>query len=454
MKQSLFWRIWFLTATAIIVSAMLFLVVFSLFANQFIYNSQLNAFTNSVEEIRLQVEDTDTLDETFINEVLFDYEQRGFSFMIINNDIYLKYPIPGIIVDASETESHLFYQINTNRGPLIQSLDKSTTLIENIPINNAELLVYYPISFGTSDMRSMFETILPLFAVISLIVATIVSLLYSLYFRKRIKGIQLMLEEMATLTYEPPQEAFEGDEIEQLKVNIIVMYERLRQTLEQLQNEIDVVKRFENDRLLFMRGSIHELKTPLMIMMTQSKNAIEASESDKELLTMLYSKMEAMNKLINEVLALSKVEDIKSLEPINITEVITEVLAEYEYMISDKMISLTKDDTPIYANLSLSAAKKIVSNLLSNAVKYVPNGGEIVIEHRDQTIVFRNTVQNNLQLDMNRILEPFVSFDNDDDSELSGSGLGLYIVATFLTHYNLTYDCYLEDNWFIFNIHL
>jgi len=216
----------------------------------------------------------------------------------------------------------------------------------------------------------------------------------------------------------------------------------------------DITSRSQLDdmRRDFISNASHELRTPLTVMsgyieFLQHK----ADEITKVPLDKVQQQIERMNKIIEELIELAKLEsatdvdhtarvDLKSL----LNEIYNEALAldKNQHHI-ELVIEEAADNNPAFdLHGSHEELRTAFSNLLTNAIRYTPDGGDIKL--------FSNTHDNGLSIGVQdsgigikyehipRLTERFYRVDEGRSREQGGTGLGLAIVRHVLDRHNAT----------------
>jgi two-component system phosphate regulon sensor histidine kinase PhoR len=152
----------------------------------------------------------------------------------------------------------------------------------------------------------------------------------------------------------------------------------------------DVTRRKEIDEAKsnFVSTVSHELRTPL----TSIKNAISIIErcdlSDirvPKFVTIANRNIDRLEKLINEILAFSKLENGKmsmSFEPVDLKSISHDVIVNIQQLAVNKSIEIHEnipDNLPkVYADFG--RLEQVLTNILDNAIKFTPENGIIIIE--------------------------------------------------------------------------
>jgi len=147
--------------------------------------------------------------------------------------------------------------------------------------------------------------------------------------------------------------------------------------------------------------------------------------------------IEELDELIGRILELSKLDIHEStlrLEPLNVSDLMEELLERFEPVMAHKNLSIIKELISEYIisgdGQSLYTA---FLNILDNAVKYSPENGRIIIKmtggNDALNISLTNTFEALPERDLEKIFEPFY---RSETSNASGSGLGLSISSKII----------------------
>jgi two-component system phosphate regulon sensor histidine kinase PhoR len=188
----------------------------------------------------------------------------------------------------------------------------------------------------------------------------------------------------------------------------------------------------------FVSNASHELRTPL----TNIRGYLEAMQDaqkegappDPTFLSIAHSNALRMDRLIEDLLELSRAESGKSpleLETVSLRDFLERAAAMHREAAkaAEKAVTVSGEDVPLRADLrKLTLA---VSNLLDNAVKYGKEGGHITLEGRSAEggclIEVTDDGPGIPSEHLPRIFERFYRVDKGRSRELGSTGLGLSI---------------------------
>jgi len=206
-------------------------------------------------------------------------------------------------------------------------------------------------------------------------------------------------------------------------------------------HDITELKKTERVRKDFVANVSHELRTPL----TSIKGFVEAlrdgaindPEKSLQFLSIISQHADRMNKIVTDLLQLSRIESkdfLLKIEPFLVRELLDEVFSTLKSSSEEKSqileASLPSPDLKVLADRHWIT--QALTNLVDNAIKYTPEKGKIRIEAKDKGESVEIAVIDNgigiPQKDLPRIFERFYRVDKGRSRESGGTGLGLSIV--------------------------
>lgn len=203
--------------------------------------------------------------------------------------------------------------------------------------------------------------------------------------------------------------------------------------------DLTPVRRLEAVRRDFVANVSHELKTPLTII----GGFAETLASDdppparrKEFAEMIRSNAQRMQRLVDDLLDLSRIESggwVPNPTVADVRVVAAEIAGQLRQSADDKGISLeiTVDNSASHAHADRTALRQILANLLENAVRHTAGGTVSVRTKREAGGVYVEVADTGPGIPaehLPRVFERFYRVDTGRARASGGTGLGLAIV--------------------------
>jgi two-component system sensor histidine kinase VicK len=230
--------------------------------------------------------------------------------------------------------------------------------------------------------------------------------------------------------------------------NIIGLSKILRDITEKKQEETR-----KND---FIAMVSHELKTPLTSMKAFVQLLLSRANKDGDAfrinaLTRANAQVKKMTVMIQDFLSLARLEDGKislNKELFALHPVMKDIAEDAQYISTSHQVILKDcEDITLYADQDKIG--QVLMNLLSNAIKYSPKGGNIIIgceKQADKVKIFVSDEGVGVRKeDQKRLFERFYRSRNESVKNVSGFGIGLYLVSEILRYHDTKIEVESEE---------
>lgn len=275
--------------------------------------------------------------------------------------------------------------------------------------------------FGIVDGSRLERLPLFLFAVISIFVGTILSIIFSKLPLAPIRKIMAATDQIA-----------EGDYTVRLHLRGPEEFRTLSDKFNHMAEEIGSVEMLRSD---FVNTFSHEFKTPIVSIRGFAKalkwDDLSAKERD-EYLDIIIGESERLADLSTNVLYLSKIEQqtiLTDRRRFNLSEQIRLVIVLLDKKLSEKQLEISFDCREFFLIGNEEMLQQVWINLLDNAIKFSPTHGMIEIRIKkidDQiSITISNQGEEIPPAATVRIFEKF--YQGDSSHTIKGNGLGLAI---------------------------
>ncbi len=201
----------------------------------------------------------------------------------------------------------------------------------------------------------------------------------------------------------------------------------------------------------FISDASHELKTPLAVIEANA-DVLESNIGKSKWMEYIQSEIASMDKLINNLLFLAKVENVKELkekENFDLTQEVKMTASMFESMAYERKVKIEdKIDENVSFNGNKEDIKQVLSVLIENAIMHTKENGKIVVELNKEkgTTVLQvsNEGKEIPKEEREKIFERFYRVDKSRNRKEKRYGLGLAIAKSIVVEgYNgkIGVDC-------------
>ncbi|NIK66911.1 ATP-binding protein [Paenibacillus sp. BK720] len=205
--------------------------------------------------------------------------------------------------------------------------------------------------------------------------------------------------------------------------------------------DVTAIRRLERMRSEFVANVSHELKTPIAAVKgfaeTLLGGAVNDEETARSFLQIIYDESDRLNRLIGDILALSKIESKRVplyFSPVEMDSFMTKTVTMMESEAAKKSIKLQLEmEHGLYVEADEDRLRQIMMNVIANGINYTPEGGKVSvniasIDEDHIRIQISDTGIGIPKKDLPRIFERFYRVDKARSRSSGGTGLGLSIV--------------------------
>lgn len=213
-------------------------------------------------------------------------------------------------------------------------------------------------------------------------------------------------------------------------------------------NDVTHLEQAGQMRRDFVANVSHELRTPLTALMgfieTLRGPARDDAAARERFLGIMAEEAGRMNRLIGDLLSLSRVEGeerVRPKEEVDLTAELLSTMKSLEQLAAENAVELKLDapKEPVMLTGDRDQLRQVATNLIENGIKYGGSGGRIQLRlsesPRDPAIrapgVRLQVIDYGQGIDprhLPRLTERFYRADSHRSRELGGTGLGLAIV--------------------------
>lgn len=329
------------------------------------------------------------------------------------------------------------------------SKPKKKSIIVGIPIiKNEEMIGTVLI---TSPLAPIEETIsilkkqLSIITFVSLIIGSILALLFAKHFTKPILKIT-----------ETSRKIAKGDFNANVHLNLKDEIGTLGDTINNMAKQLGQIEKFRRE---FIANTSHELKTPISLIRAYSELAkdevIENNVTNTEYLQVIIDESNRLNNMVEDILYLSKMESgyyKLDFQDFSLTETIRSVIDKLSFFASKKNIQLNFEfnKEQIFAYGDKQKIHQVLYNVINNAINHSFENDQVTIRIITIKDIIRvEIIDNGIGIpreDLPYIWDRFYKVDKSRKRDDSGTGLGMAIVKNILEAHNYTYGIESETN--------
>jgi PAS domain S-box-containing protein len=204
----------------------------------------------------------------------------------------------------------------------------------------------------------------------------------------------------------------------------------------------------------FLTIMAHELRTPLTALLGNAQLLLRRAQRgnldmDRVLrnVQVIANQAERLNQLVLLQLDISRLHTGKlqiSPTPLDIGELVRRIVEEIQPSLTRHTVTYAGPDTPLTIHGDALRLDQVLLNLIQNAIKYSPDGGTVRVAVARHGAMARVDVADQgigiPQAELPYIFERFHRGANVDERQISGLGIGLYIVNELVTLHSGTIE--------------
>ncbi|NQZ01482.1 MAG: CHASE2 domain-containing protein [Bdellovibrionales bacterium] len=194
----------------------------------------------------------------------------------------------------------------------------------------------------------------------------------------------------------------------------------------------------------FLRMMSHDLKTPLARIQGMAdivlRDKVRLNQDQQKAVYTIADSTEELSEFIGSILSLGRIEskEIKlNLKSKDVNDLLQKVIDKSQYLANRKNIDIITEFEPLFSvKADEDLLKQVFTNLVENAIKYSPDESKILVttEEVDGKMVVQVADQGRgiSEADLDNVFEKFYRTKDVVNSDVGGSGLGLFLAKYFV----------------------
>ena len=224
----------------------------------------------------------------------------------------------------------------------------------------------------------------------------------------------------------------------------------LTDALNDMKEELSKTEELQKD---LMANVSHDLKTPLTMIKAYAELILDINIDDKEKcksnLNIIIEEVNRLNDLVNDILALTKVEndlDKLDISSFDLIKLIKRIVKQHNiYVIKDgySIEFIHNNIDKLMINADKKKIEQVIYNLLNNALNYTGDDKKVIIkvveDEKDYTIMVIDSGKGIDKKEIDHIFDRYYRSKKNHKRYVYGTGLGLSIVKNILLLHNYEY---------------
>jgi len=205
------------------------------------------------------------------------------------------------------------------------------------------------------------------------------------------------------------------------------------------------LKKISKQKSEFVSIASHQLRTPIASLKGYTSMILEGSygpTSPKilDVINKLFKSSQSLSLIIDDFLNLSRIERGKivfNFTETNLKDLVEQVITEVKPRAEEKHLKILKEikDKKYIINVDSEKIKQVILNIIDNSIKYTPEGSIEIKLSQTSNLVRIMVRDTGIGLPKDKIGELFQKFkrlDNANDTNIKGTGLGLFLAKTIV----------------------
>lgn len=402
-------------------------------------------------------------------ELVDMFESKPFTESEMQNYILAFCLQNGTAAELFDHNENSIYKVDLSQSILAEDPVYIRDLSASFITDNQNYMLNVTISHNKgAEVTQAIKEMYPLILIIILILSAVIAVIYSKHIARPIIEISNIARRMEKLDMTWKCRIDRMDEIGVLACSLNHMALQLDKTLKELESANVKLKRdMEKERMQtkqrsdFFMSISHELKTPLTILKGETEGMLQNlspfDNRDKYLLHSMQV-IETMEKMIKDILAAARtqmIHDNGGMRAADIGKITVGMIQNQYELAKSKNIQIHMAlENDLFVILEQELFRKALANVINNAIIHSAEDSSIYITARQSgsecVLTVRNMNSSIPEDEIQHVFEPFYKVDKSRTG--NGTGLGLYIVKSFLEYHGFRYHIANQENSVIFTI--
>ncbi|WP_099221007.1 HAMP domain-containing sensor histidine kinase [Listeria costaricensis] len=380
------------------------------------------------------MDDTKAISQRIQDQVVAIYDKDGNR---INNYYYPQYSETG-----SKDYSKYFVPNSDEMLTSKPTVDGQKMIITQCPIvssaDNSTIVGYVQVINPLTSYNKMMDKLLVIMFILGAVALFISGMLGYLLAQNFLNPLTKLARSMNDIR----RDGFQKKRIEpitQTKDEIGELTMVFNDMMTRIENSFEQQKQFVED-------ASHELRTPVQIMEGHLKLLDRWGKDDPEVLDeslkASLTELERMKKLVQEMLDLSRAEQVsqtKELQIVSVNDTVEQVRRNFEVMYEDFTFTLSEEAENLHAMIQHNHLEQLLIIIMDNAVKYSDGAKQVDMRLYRAADKIRVSIRDYgvgiSKEEVEKVFNRFYRVDKARSREKGGNGLGLAIAKQLVEGY-------------------
>jgi PAS domain S-box-containing protein len=236
------------------------------------------------------------------------------------------------------------------------------------------------------------------------------------------------------------------------------LYEREQQLLHEREARAQM-EAAEQMRDSFLTILAHELRTPLTSLLGNAEMLLRRGQREGDLsdrgqrnVKVIINQASRLNDMVSLQLDITRLHTGQlriARAPLDVDALARQIVEEFLPTVTIHTVAYAGPNTPLLIEGDKLRLIQVLQNLVQNAIKYSPAGGTVLIQVERHGTTVRVAVSDNgmgiPQAEMAHLFQRFYRASNVNEQQISGLGIGLYVVKELVTLHKGTIDVVSEE---------
>lgn len=375
----------------------------------------------------------------------------------------------GTMAELFDKNENIIYKVDLPQSILTENALYGRALGSSFITDNKNYKLTISIAHNQgSEVTETIKEMYPLLLIVIFVVSVAIAIIYSKNIARPIVEISKIARRLEKLDMTWKCRIDRTDEIGVLARSLNNMALQLDKTLKELEDANSKLKTdMEKERVQakqssdFFMSISHELKTPLTILKGETEGMLQNlspfDNRDKYLLHSMQV-IETMEKMIKDILAAGRTQmmnDNGGMRSADIVKITVDIIQKQDELAKSKNIVIHMDlEEHLFVLLEQELFSKALANVINNAIVHSAEDSSIYIKAKqlgsECVLTVKNVNSSIPEDEIRHVFEPFYKVDKSRTGY--GTGLGLYIVKSFLDYHGFRFSIVNQDNSVIFTI--